>query len=230
MAGKAHPAMRLQYGNQHRQPILIPAVHCAAGSAERSRGNQRLDFDQHGAGPFNAGKHRRAWRPEIPFGKEQLGRVAHFTQAIARHLEHADFVGRTKPVLNRPEYAELLRTLALEREHCIDHMLDDAWSCELAVFGHMSDQDDHRAGALGEADQSLRARAHLGDGARCRLGSVGPHGLNGIDDDEFEEGWLRRASRRCLPPTSPPRAARERPQGPSARLLSSPGRLPPPPR
>ena len=75
----------------------------------------------------------------------------------AGHLEHADLVGRAEAVLHRAQDAELVRAFALEREHRVDHVLDHARAGDLAVLGDVADQDDGGAGALGEADQRLRA-------------------------------------------------------------------------
>jgi hypothetical protein len=90
----------------------------------------------------------------------------------------------TEAVLDRAQDAELVRAFALEGEHRIDHVLDHARTGDLAVLGDMADQDHGRARALGEADQRLRARAHLRHRAGRGLDRVGPHGLDGVDDDE----------------------------------------------
>ena len=102
----------------------------------------------------------------------------------ARHLEHADLVGRPEPVLHRAQDAELLRAFALERQHGIDHVLDHAGAGDLAVLGDMADQDDRRAGLLGETDERLRGGADLGHRARRGFHRVGPHGLDRIDHDQ----------------------------------------------
>ncbi len=81
----------------------------------------------------------------------------------------------------------MMRAFALERQHRIDHVLDDARSGDLAVFGDMTDKDDGGTGALGEADQHLRGAAHLRHRTRCGLDRVRPHGLDGIDDDEARQ-------------------------------------------
>ena len=107
---------------------------------------------------FDAGEHGGAGRAEVALGEEQLGRVGDLAQAAAGHLEHADLVGRTEAVLHRAQDAELVRAFAFEREHRVDHVLDHARAGDLAVLGDVADQDDGGAGALGEADQHLRAR------------------------------------------------------------------------
>ena len=63
-------------------------------------------------------------------------------------------------------------------------MFHDARSGDLAVLGDVADEDHGRAGALGEPDQRLRARAHLRHRAGSRLDQVGPHRLDRVDNDE----------------------------------------------
>ena len=78
-----------------------------------------------------------------------------------------------------------MRAFALERDHRVDHMLDDARAGDLAVLGDMADQDDRRAARLGEADQRLRRAAHLLDRAGRQFDGVAPHRLDGIDHHQL---------------------------------------------
>jgi hypothetical protein len=76
----------------------------------------------------------------MAFAQEQLGRVGHLAQALAGHLEHADLVGGAEAVLDRAQDAEVVAAFALEIEHGIDHVLDDAGAGDLAVLGDVADQ------------------------------------------------------------------------------------------
>ncbi len=176
--------MGLQYRQYHRQPARIPADHGAARRAERGRRHQRLQFDQHRAGALDAGEYRRARCAQIALGEEQFGGVGDFAQAQARHLEHADLIGRTKAVFHRAQDAELLRAFAFERQHRIDHVLDHARAGDLAVLGDVADQDDGGAGFLRKPNERLRGRPHLRHRAGRRFDRVGPHGLDRIDHDQ----------------------------------------------
>ena len=62
--------------------------------------------------------------------------------------------------------AELLRAFALEGEHGVDHVLDHAGACDLAVLGHMPDEDDGSTRLLGETNERLRRRAKRLSGRR----------------------------------------------------------------
>ena len=131
MGAEPHAAMRFQHGEHHGEPARIPADHRAARRAERGRRDQRLDLDQQRPRALDAGEHGGAGRAEIALGQEQLGRVCNLAQTPAGHLEHADLVGRAEPVLDRAQDAELVRALALEREHRVDHVLDHARAGDL---------------------------------------------------------------------------------------------------
>ena len=106
----------------------------------------------------------------------------HLGEAAVRHLEDADLVGRPEAVFDRAQDAEVVARVALERHHRVDHVLDDARPGDLAVLGDVPHQNDGRAVGLGEADQRLRAAAHLRHGAGGRLDRFGPHGLDRVDD------------------------------------------------
>ena len=73
-------------------------------------------------------------------------------QPPAGHLEHADLVGGAEAILDRAQDTELVRALALEREHGIDHVLDHARAGDLAILGDVAHQDHGGARAFGEAD------------------------------------------------------------------------------
>jgi hypothetical protein len=85
-----------------------------------------------------------------------------------------------------------MRAVALEGEHRIDHVLDDAGAGDLPVLGDMPDQNDCTARTLGETDQRLRRAAHLRDRAGRGLHRIGPHGLDRVDDDEAGNLALRK--------------------------------------
>ena len=53
----------------------------------------------------------------------------------------------------------MVALVALEGGDGVDHVLDHAGAGDLAVLGDVADEDDGRAGGLGEADQGLRRRS-----------------------------------------------------------------------
>ena len=79
----------------------------------------------------------------------------------------------------------MVAAFALEIEHGVDHVLDDARAGDLALLGDVADQHDRRARRLGVADHRLRRGAHLGDGAGRRVGHVGPQRLDRIEDHQI---------------------------------------------
>jgi hypothetical protein len=77
-----------------------------------------------------------------------------------------------------------VRAFPFEGQHRIDHMFDDPGAGDLAILGHMANQDDGRAGLLGKPDERLGRSTHLRHGAGSGLNRVGPHRLDRIDDNQ----------------------------------------------
>ena len=65
-----------------------------------------------------------------------------------------------------------MAALALEIEHAIDHVLDHAGACDLAILGDMADQDHAGARALGKGGQLIGGGPHLCDAAGRGLDRV----------------------------------------------------------
>ena len=116
---------------------------------------KRLDLDQQRPASFDPGEDRGSGAAEIAFRQEKLGRIGDLAQPCAGHLEDADLVGGAETVFHCAQNAELVRAFALERHHSVDHVLDHAGACNLAILGDVADQDHGGAGTLGEADQGL---------------------------------------------------------------------------
>ena len=77
-------------------------------------------------------------------------------EAVAGHLEDAELVGRAEAVLHGAQRAEEAVAVALELEHRVDHVLEDARPGDGALLGHVTDEEDGRAGLLGEAQEAAR--------------------------------------------------------------------------
>ena len=134
----------------------------------------------------------------------------------AGHLEDAELVGGAEAVLGGAQGAEEAVPVAFELEHRVDHVLEDAGAGDRALLGDVADEDDGRAGLLGEAQKDARRLAHLADAARRRGEGVAVEGLHRVDDDQrrahggdrLDHGLERasRRARRCRP--APCRCAR----------------------
>ena len=117
-------------------------------------------------------------------GEEQRARVGDGPQPFVDHLEHAELAGGTEAVLHAAQHAQRVVAIALERQHGVDDVLERAGPRERALLRDVPDEQ-HRDGArLGDADQTVRAVAHLCDGAgRGRELGVRDR-LDRIDDDD----------------------------------------------
>ena len=150
----------------------VPADDGAPGGAGGGGGDERLDLDEQRPGALDAGEDRGAGGGAVALGEEERRGVRDLGEAGAGHLEDADLVGRAEAVLDRAQDAELVAALALEVEHGVDHVLDDARAGDLAVLGDVADEDDRGAAALGEGDELVGRRRGPGrpSRGRCRRG------------------------------------------------------------
>ena len=116
-------------------------------------------------------------------GEEQAGRVRHFHEPALLHLEDPDLVRRPEAILHRPQHTVGVMALALEVQHRVDEMLEDAGAGDGALLGDVTDEERGDARALGQRHQARAALAHLGDAAGRRLQVGQEHGLDGVDDE-----------------------------------------------
>ncbi len=101
------------------------------------------------------------------------------------HVEERQLAHRAEPVLGGPHVAKTAGSVAFEIEHGVDQVFEHARTGNGAILGHMADDDDADARALGEAHQlggaflELRNRPGRGaDGSQL-------HGLDGVDDEQL---------------------------------------------
>ena len=92
---------------------------------------------------------------------EQRRRVGHADEAGGGHLEDADLVRRAEPVLHRAEDAVLAVAVALELEHAVDEVLEDARAGHRAVLRHVADEEDGHPRLLRHAQEARGRLAHL---------------------------------------------------------------------
>ncbi len=92
--------------------------------------------------------------PPGPYcSKKSLPGSVTSAQALAGHLEQADFVRSAESVFHAANDAMGVKAIAFEIDDGIDDMLDELRPGERAGLGDMADQDDGRAAGLGQIDQ-----------------------------------------------------------------------------
>src|SRR5215218_78976 len=184
VAGQSDARPASQDGDEQREAVRIDAGRRPSRRRSRRRGDERLDLDEDRS---RALQHRRddaARRRGIMIGEERAGRVGDLGQAALPHLEHADLLGRSVPVLRRPQEAQPAGAIPLDGKHDGDQVLERLRPGKRAVLRHVADEDDGDAVRLRELHQSLGGLAHLPDAARRPVQLLGRHGLDGIDDEE----------------------------------------------
>ncbi len=78
----------------------------------------------------------------MALAEEEFGWIGDLAQALVRHLEDADLVGRSKAVLHGAQDAVVMAAFALEIKHRVDHVFDHARSGDLAFLCDMADKHD----------------------------------------------------------------------------------------
>ena len=149
------------------------------------------------------------------------------SRPCAGHLEDADLLGRAEAVLGRADQPQRRVALALDRDDRVDEVLEGLGPGDRAVLGHVPDEDDRDALALGEVHQADGRLADLADAAGRAVELVDRRGLDRVDDDERRSHAVGRPRRstRCRARPGPRRAARDRPRaGRAARRAGGPGR------
>ena len=121
-----------------------PACVRRAGTPGGAGDGQRLHLDHDRPLALHRGSDRRTGHAGATVAEEQVTRIGHADQTVAGHLEQAELVGRTEPVLRGAEQAQRMVTFALERQHGVDDVFEHARAGQRAVLGDVPDEDDRR--------------------------------------------------------------------------------------
>ena len=117
-------------------------------------------------------------------GQEQAGRVGQAGQPALVHLEAAHLVGRAEAVLQAPDQTQRGELVALELEHDVDQVLQHPGPGDLAVLGHVSDQDGGDVALLGHRHDRGGDRPHLGHPARHAVRTGRGEGLHRVEHEQ----------------------------------------------
>ena len=176
-----------QDGQQEVGPRRVDAQRLRprrAGTAPVAGAEQRLHLDQERPAALEDGHDHGAGNARHAVPEQQRAGVGHGAQTVVAHFEDAHLAGRPEAVLDRRQHAQGVVAVAVEGQHGVDQMLHGAGTGQVAVLGHVPDQEERGARRLGHARQALDARAHLGQaaGGLAQLGIR--DGLQRVDDHE----------------------------------------------
>ena len=213
----AAPARRPRCDRRGRPPAGWPGRRrgpaCAVATRRRPAGTeQRLHLDQERTAPLEHRHHDAAGDAGHAVPQHQRPGVGHGPQAVVAHLEDADLAGGPEAVLDRGQDAQRVVAVPVEGEHGVDQVLDRPGPGQIAVLGHVADQEQRDAARLRHAGQALDAGAHLGQ-ASGRLGQLGVGDrLQRVDDQQRRAVALdRRLDRLDVGPSSASRWRGTRP-------------------
>src|SRR5579883_562358 len=169
---------------------MFNAVGGAASDAEIGGGNKGLHLHQNGPRSLHTDDDGGAGGILAAVGEEDCGRVGDFQQALAMHLEDADFVRGAKTILDAAQQAVGVVAFAFEVENGVGDVFQGFGTGNGAFFGDVADDEDGDMAAFGKLHQLQGAFAYLADAARRGWQMTGQHRLNRVDDDQrgFEAG------------------------------------------
>ncbi len=197
IAGReVQPRALLEHGQQHGKAARVHTGGHPPRHAEPRASDQRLHFEKDRSRPLQRGRDRRSRHALAALFQKKLRRVRDRTQSLVPHLEHADFVGRTEPVLGRPEETIVMIPIAFEIEHRVHHVLHDPRSGHHALLGDVSDQDDRDLRALGEFQKVERVVAHLSHASRRAVRFRAVQRLHRVHDDHVRGSGRQRRRHR----------------------------------
>ena len=105
---------------------------------------------------------------------EELGWIRDADEPDARHLEDAELVRRSEPVLHGPQDTMCVVAVALELKDAVDEVLEHPRPRDRPVLRHVTHEDRRDSLLLGDAKQSAGRLPHLPDraGSGAELGRV----------------------------------------------------------
>ena len=150
-------------GDDHREALGVNPGRDPARHRQVRGGDQGLDLEQNRARPFERAGDRGA---DLAFRRatEELGRLGHADKTGAGHLEEAELVRRSEPVLGRPKDAVGVVAVALELEHAVDQVLEHARARDRAVLRDVPDQESRDLQLLRDSEEPSRGFTDLGHG------------------------------------------------------------------
>ena len=183
VSGQLHARTLLHDRHQHREPAAVERLRDSPRSRRGCGHDERLHLDAQRTRALEHRGHDRTRRTDAPVAQEQRARVGHRHEPCAGHLEQAELIGRAESVFERAQHAQRVVTIAFERDHCVDDVLQRAGPRERTVFRHVPDQQRRDTELLRQPLRAHRTVAHLGHrpGPARRVGIL--HRLDGVDRD-----------------------------------------------
>src|SRR4029450_13737692 len=125
--------------DDHREPLRIDTRPDPPGHRQIRRRDKSLNLEQQRPRALERTRDGRS-NLLFPGGPEDLRWVRHALEPSAGHLEDAQLVRRAEAVLDGTQDAMRVVAIALELEHAVDQVLEDARAGDGAVLGDVTDE------------------------------------------------------------------------------------------
>ena len=165
MAPGREPRALCEHGEEQQHALRVGTVHRPSRQPEARRRHERLDFDEKRPRALDGRDDDAAGDTAAALLEKDLRRIGDLAQPRLRHLENADLVRGSEAVLRGAEDPKGMEPLALEVQHRVDDVLENARASDGTLLRHVSHEKDRDVLPLRELEQPRRALAELGDAA-----------------------------------------------------------------
>ena len=178
------PGALLEYGQKHVHAPQIEARGTALRRGIDGAADERLCLDEERPHTFDGRGDGHAAQPFVVLCQEQLRGVVDLAQATLPHFVDPQLGGAAEAVLDAAQDAVHVLPVALELQHRVHDVLQNLRPGQAPFLIDMPDHEDRRARLLGELEDGRAALPDLRDAARRRLGRLGVHRLDRVDDHQ----------------------------------------------
>ena len=178
------PGALLEYGQEHVHASQIEARGAALRRGIDGAADERLGLDEERSRTFDGRCDGYAAQPFVVLRQEQLRGVVNLAEAALAHFVDAQLGGAAKAVLDAAQDAVHVLPIALELQHRVHDVLQNLRPGQAPFLINMPDHEDRCARLFGELEDGRAALPDLRDAARRRLGRLGVHRLDRVDDHQ----------------------------------------------
>ena len=175
----------LEHREQHRHAGGVHPVDDPSRLGSLRLHDERLHLHRQSPTPLDRDRHARAARGGAGPREEQSAGVGDLGDAVTGHLEAAHLIRRPEAVLVGAHETQRGLAVALELQHDIHEVFEQAGAGDRAVFGDVADEQHRQVAILADADERRRDLAHLRGPAGEPVGEAGGDGLHAVDDHQL---------------------------------------------
>ena len=190
---KRIPACRSMTATEECEARAVVPLGYAPGRAQSRGCRERLNLDEERSGALECGGDDRSRHPLATILQQPRRRVLDALEPTPGHGVEGELGDGAETVLAGPEHPEIVSRFALKGEHDIHQVLEKFGPGDVALLGHVPDQDHRDRAGLGEVLKPGRHLANLAHRAGDRIEVLAGLGLDRVHHDELRRAVLESA-------------------------------------